>query len=154
MKPLVYLCGPIAGLTYDQARHGWRRNIARMLSPDVAVLSPMRQEGHLAELGDAALPTFAPNDRAIATQRAIVAKDLLDIRRCDLVLANFKGALTVSIGSVFELGYARAMRKPVVLVMDSPNPHEHLFIKECADVSTDSLEHAAHIIRSLLVPGV
>ena len=47
----VYLAGPISGLSYEEARYGWRSEILGMIDGDIDVLSPMRQEGHLKEVG-------------------------------------------------------------------------------------------------------
>src|SRR5687767_10697857 len=46
----VYLSGPITGETYTAARYGWRKYVADRLAPGIKVLSPMRHEGHLAEI--------------------------------------------------------------------------------------------------------
>ena len=45
----VYLSGPITGLTYGEARYTWREEFAKK-APGIRVLSPMRHEGHLAEM--------------------------------------------------------------------------------------------------------
>lgn len=150
----IYLCGPIAGLTYGEARHGWREEIAKFVSPEIELLSPMRQEGHLAEV-PGPIGAFAPNDVAIATQRAIVAKDKLDIRRSDVVVANFLGAQRVSIGSVAEIGYASALDKTIILVMErEANLHNHVFVREMADIWVESVQDAGRIVNALLLPGV
>lgn len=150
----VYLCGPIAGCDYEDARYGWRKEVAGMLAPTIPILSPMRQEGHLAEVKEP-LGTFAPDNAAIATQRAIVAKDKLDIKQCSLVFANFLGADRVSIGSVAELGLASAQDKMIVVAMEPEgNIHDHIFVRELADVRVTSLREAADVINALLVPGV
>jgi len=49
-KGSVYLSGPIAGQTYDDARFGWRKEFAEKMAIGIKVLSPMRHEGHLAEV--------------------------------------------------------------------------------------------------------
>lgn len=150
----VYLCGPIAGLTYGEARHGWREEIATLVDPSIELLSPMRQEGHLAEMVGT-IGALAPSDLPIATQRAIVAKDKLDIRRSDLVVANFLGAKRVSIGSVAEMGIASEANKTIILVMEPEgNIHDHVFIRELADVRVTTVEEAGMIINALLLPGV
>ena len=150
----VYLCGPIAGCTYEEARYGWRRDLADMFEKGIPVLSPMRQEGHLAEVSGP-IGTFAPDRKAIATQRAIVAKDKLDLHQCSIVVANFLGAESVSIGSVAEIGYASAIGKPIVVVMEpTGNIHDHLFIREMADIRVESIDEAADVVNALLIPGV
>lgn len=150
----VYLCGPIAGCTYEEARYGWRKTIADLLHQDIPVLSPMRQEGHLAEVSEA-IGTFAFDNVAIATQRAIVAKDKLDIRQSSLVFANFLGAERVSIGSVAELGIASTQNKIIVVAMEPKgNIHDHVFVRELSDIRVASLSEAADVINALLIPGV
>ena len=150
----VYLCGTIAGCTYEEARYGWRRELAALLDDWIPVLSPMRQEGHLAEQ-TGTLGAFAPDNKAIATQRAIVAKDKLDIHQCSIIVANFIGADRVSIGSVAEIGYASALGRTIVVIMESQgNIHDHIFVREMADVRVETVLEAAAIINSLLVPGV
>jgi nucleoside 2-deoxyribosyltransferase len=150
----VYLCGPIAGLNYEEARNGWRKEFRTMIDKRIDLLSPMRQEGHLAEIAGP-IGAFAPDNVAIATQRAIVAKDKLDIRRADLVVANFINAGRVSIGSVAEIGFASALDKPIILIMEpESNIHDHVFIREMADIRVSSVEEAAAIVDALLLPGV
>jgi len=68
---------------------------------------------------------------------------------------NFLGARAVSIGSVAEMGIASTLHKPVVLVMEpSGNIHEHIFVRELADIHTTSLAEAAGVVNALLIPGV
>jgi nucleoside 2-deoxyribosyltransferase len=125
-----------------------------MVDKSIDLLSPMRQEGHLAEI-PGPIGAFAPNNVAIATQRAIVAKDKLDIRRSDLVVANFLGATRVSIGSVAEIGFASALDKGIILIMEpAGNVHDHVFVNEMSDVIVRSVKEAADIVNALLLPGV
>ena len=43
----VYLAGPITGLTYSAARHGWREHFAEMLPAHILPVSPMRGKDFL-----------------------------------------------------------------------------------------------------------
>lgn len=162
MKPGIYLAGPITGLSYDDARNGWRREIAEMIGPDIDCYSPMRAKEFLAKetvlRGD-------PNmyDDVIATASGILTRDFNDVKQCDAMIANFLGAEKVSIGTCCEFGFAYALRKPVILVMENDihqgsshwhNVHDHAFIDEIAGYRVDNLEDAAFIARSLLLPGV
>lgn len=149
----VYLCGPITGLSYQDARFGWRKKIADILDPSIGVLSPMRQEGHLAEVQK--INHMPTNDRPLHTQRGIVRKDKLDVRRSTIVCANFLGATEVSQGSLIELGWADMADKDIMLIMEPEgNIHDRFFARDLASYRVTSVEEAAHTINSLLLPGV
>lgn len=154
----VYLAGPITGLSYEAARHGWRPEFAGYLNLSIKPLSPMRQEGHLAEIKKIAAHGYEHNP--LSSSRGIIAKDLLDIERCDLVVVNVFGAKKVSVGTVWEMGYAKKCGKPIVLIIEakgtgpSDNPHDHLFMTETADFTCHSVKEAADIVNAILLPGV
>ncbi len=148
----VYLSGPILGTTYEDARYGWRKQVALGLLPGIQVLSPMRHEEHLAEtvgvIGDDQPTHF------FAGAKIIVEKDMLDIRRCDLVLVNLLGATKVSIGTVSEMGMAFAMDKTIITVIEPDNIHQHPFVTETSSLVLDNLDDAIYAINSLLSVGI
>lgn len=180
-KGSVYLSGPIAGLNYEEARYGWRATVATQLEPGIKILSPMRHEGHLAEVKGALTPA-GQLDHFFSGSRIIVEKDYLDIQRCDIMLVNVLGAKKVSIGTVAEIGYASALGKKIILVMEdqgyyvvSPettkidpssgwevprdaqwgnNPHEHPFVTVPAALRLNNLDEAVYAINALLSEGV
>ncbi len=152
---LVYLSGPILGSTYEEARYGWRQTVAEGLLPGIRPLSPMRHEGHLAEhtgvIGDDAID--APS-HFFAGAKIIVEKDMLDIRKSDLVLVYLIGATKVSIGTMVEMGMARMMDKTIITVIDEGNIHAHPFVTETSSLVLDNLDDAIYAINSLLSTGV
>ena len=153
----VYLSGPITGLTYKQARCGWRKEVAEKLAAEgVGVLSPMRHEGHLAELSAKKInnKNMEGINHFFSQPKMIVAKDFLDIDMCDIVLANFLGFKKVSQGTVAELGYAYGRGKPIITIMEPNNVHDSLFIKEMSDAVLDNIDDAVAVIGSLLSEGV
>lgn len=154
-KRTVYLSGPITGLTYGEAKNGWRPTLAHMLKSHIHALSPMRVVGSLQpEQGLLDVPE-AEGVRSMLVNRAILARDETDLRMADAVVANFLGAKRVSIGTVSELGMAHILRIPVVIVMeDKDNVHEHPFVTAIASFRTADLFEAAEIINHLLTPGV
>lgn len=155
MKPAVYLCGPIHGLTHDEARYGWRFEIRKYLNKSIDVLSPMRQEGHLKEIGVIKSEPDLYDASPISRAKAIVAKDCLDIDRSDLLVVNMQGAKIPSIGSIFEMGYAYKAGKRIVLIMgDEDKVHNHVFVKEPAAITVPSVAEAAEIVNMLLTPGL
>lgn len=150
----VYLSGPITGLTYGEARYTWRKAFADMLGSDITVLSPMRHEGHLAEMVDAIHPDNLPSN-LFSKPKMIVSKDFLDIRECTIVVTNLLGATAVSQGTLVEYGYARALGKTIITVREPEgNVHNSPFVAEVSDVVVGTLEEAAVIVKSLLSEGV
>lgn len=157
----VYLSGPITGLDYSQARYGWRVTLANLFEPGIKVLSPMRHEGHLAEMQEPmsveALKAFEKeNHHLFSHHKMIVAKDELDIEQCDIMVVNLLGAKEVSQGTVYEMGYARGVRKPTIVIMeaDGSNLHKSPFITETPIKVVSTLEDAAKIVNSLLSEGL
>ncbi len=152
---VVYLAGPILGKTYIECRFGWRQDVAMKLLPGIQVLSPMRHEGHLAEhVGEINDAMIDKASHFFAGSKVIFAKDLLDIRHCDIVLANFLGATRPSLGTVSEIGMAYVMNKTIITVMEDDNIHRHPFVLEPSALVLDNLDNAIHAINSLLSTGI
>jgi nucleoside 2-deoxyribosyltransferase len=153
---LVYLCGPIAGLTYDEAARGWREYVQRILMPHINVLSPMRDKEFLADDDGLLISSEAGayEHEPLASDRAITARDRFDVMRCDLVIANLREATKPSLGSMIELGWADAWRKPIITVMGASNCHWHPMVKELSSFIVHGLTDAVEIANSLLRPGL
>jgi nucleoside 2-deoxyribosyltransferase len=75
---------------------------------------------------------------------------MFDIRRSDLVLACFLGANCVSIGAVAEIFWAYALSKPVLIVREKDNVHNHDMLNELAGWIFEDLDAAIEQIRRLL----
>lgn len=159
MRKAVYLSGPITGMEYGDARYGWRKELAYLLDPSIVVLSPMRHEGHLAEMQEAmsveALRAFEKeNGHLFSHHNMIVAKDRLDIETSDLVVVNLLGAMRPSQGTIWEMGYAAAKGKLMIVVKEKDDKvHTSPFITE-GNIIVSKLEDAALIINSLLSEGL
>jgi nucleoside 2-deoxyribosyltransferase len=166
----IYLAGPITGVSYGEARDGWRNEFARILhEPDpegkgfkiprndhIHCISPMRGERLMAKSKVVPAGAEYHSDHHIENPKGILTRDANDVAHCDLIVANFLGATRPSIGTCAEFGMAYILRKPVVLIMenDFSNPHHHAFITEIATYWVDSLEKAADIATVLLTPGL
>jgi len=153
MTKLVYLCGPISGLSYDDARDGWRRRVATELErAGVGCLSPMRFKDYLSSESSLAAAGYAGH--VLSTPRGIVARDRYDTQRCDLVFCNLLGAERVSIGSMIEFGWCDSMRIPLLVCMeDEGNLHDHAMVREIADYITPTVEAGVAVVRAILTPG-
>lgn len=155
MRKSVYLCGPITGLTYNEARYGWRQEVADILGDhDIDCLSPMRMKDHLSTESDT-MSSQGYRWSSMSSQKGITARDRFDTQRSDVVLCNLLGVDKVSIGSMIEFGWADAMRIPIVLAMeDAGNLHDHAMAKEIASFIVPSVSDAVEVVKALLIPGV
>lgn len=155
----VYLSGPITGMEYGGARYGWRKEFAEKLEAGNEVLSPMRHEGHLAEMQEAmsvdALKNFEKeNHHLFSHHTMIVAKDRLDIEESTLVVVNLLGAKAVSQGTIWEMGYASALGKQIIVIRDQNDKvHTSPFITT-GTVLVSTLDDAVKVVNSLLSTGV
>ena len=81
-KPKIYLAGPIFGATGAEA-NDWRRDMTARLAPHGIIgISPLRCEPMVGARYD-----LHYADPCFGTPEAILAKNFLDLRACDLTLA-------------------------------------------------------------------
>jgi nucleoside 2-deoxyribosyltransferase len=147
---LVYLAGPIAGLTYSDGQ-GWREYAAANLPQEIRVISPLRAKD--VRLARAGIITDSYEDNPLTSQRGITVRDRNDCLRSDLILINLLGAKTVSIGTCIEFGWADSKRTPIVLVMEpDSNLHDHPMIRDIASYRVPDLDAALKIVEAVLMP--
>src|SRR5271167_1832462 len=112
---LVYLAGPITGLTYEGCVD-WRQKAIDYLDQfGIQGLSPLRSKDYLLQETSVA---DSYEEKILSTQRGIYGRDKFDCERADVVLVNVLGAKRVSIGTVMEIAWATGKNTPVVLVME------------------------------------
>lgn len=173
MTRRVYLAGPITGLSFNAAAD-WRDQVVEALGfDDIEAFSPLRAKHYLR--GEASIDGSVgayPRAHPLSAPSGICARDRNDVARADVVLMNLLGAGRVSIGSMIEIGWADAYRKPLVLVIEpvggydmSPpggaatdvktvgatNPHHHAMVDELAAYVVHELEAGVEIVRALLL---
>lgn len=149
-QSLVYLAGPITGLTYGECTD-WREQMTSLVKPGVQLLSPLRGKQYLEERSnqDGQIVDHY-NEWPLSSSRGINTRDHWDVQRCTLVFANLLGATKVSIGTVMEIAWAHAYRKPIILVMEKGNIHEHAMISECTGFRVYTMEEALQVLNALL----
>lgn len=109
----VYLCGPIAGKTYGEATD-WREEAIEVLTGmGYDVYSPMREKHELKDQFD----NMPLDPTADLHMGGPFGRDVFDIDRSGIVLANLLEMDVPSIGSVWEMGYAFAKEKFIILVI-------------------------------------
>jgi nucleoside 2-deoxyribosyltransferase len=145
---LVYCAGPITGLNYNETVN-WRQEIADKFSNHIKAISPMRGKHYLK---DRTSISDSYSEFVLSSQKGITTRDRNDVMRCDVLLVNFLGAEKVSIGTVMEIAWADMMRKPIVLVMNDKNIHDHAMIREVSGFIVSSMDEAVSIIETLLTP--
>jgi nucleoside 2-deoxyribosyltransferase len=150
MKPTVYLAGPITGLNYHGASE-WREDVYYQLADIATILSPMRNKESLAHIESLEGHVQYGELEIMSSPSPVFARDRYDVKRADVLLINLLGATRVSIGTVFEIGYAVALGKLLVVAMeDSGNPHDHLFVTAAASIRVNNLDDAVYATRSFL----
>lgn len=129
----VYLGGPITGHTYRTAQ-SWRRDPSFRRELALAgwvALSPLDQHDPPSDW-DIPLDAFF-EEQIGESVASVVSGDLRMIRQSQAVMFNFLGYDRASIGSAAELGYAKALDKPIVSVVRPDDIHYHPFVTELSD---------------------
>lgn len=151
MSKLVYLAGPILGCTEGEAKN-WRKWVADQLEPlGITCISPLRCE----PLIDAPKYGLVYADPSFGTKQAIAAKNLYDVRRCDLTLAWLPlppEGRRQSYGTIVEFGVAFEAKKAIILVSDDPNVAGHPLLGGIAGWTLDSLTEAVRCISGIMGP--
>ena len=148
MKKYIYLAGPIAGLTEDEATT-WRHDVDLMLPDNIIGISPLRCEPlqpGMVYTDDGA------TDKMWSDPRAINAKNWLDTESADLVLAYLPKEMNdrrPSIGTIIEIGWSIGLKKPLIVVSDDTQIMDHPRIKCNAAWRLDELDDAVEVIIGL-----
>src|SRR5436309_14136370 len=126
----VYLSGQISGMTFAGASD-WRIIYGHMLrAAGFTVLDPMRGKSFLSNQKTIEREVYEQTKRVDLSDKALVIRDHADVVAADIVLVNLLPAERVSIGTMFELAWAKAYQKIVVIVMEPGNIHDHPFVRE------------------------
>lgn len=144
---LVYLSGPIAGLTFEGAQD-WRNQVQRVVADNIRCLDPLRGKEFLKGTG---VLDGSFYDHVLASPRGITCRDHWDTERADIILVNLLGATKISIGTVMEIAWAKAYGKPVIAVLEDGNPHVHPIVVECLDYRVSTLKEAIDILHALTI---
>lgn len=154
-NPVVYLAGPITGLTFVGCTN-WRDfAVTELARAGIDGFSPMRAKDILKNCIDKLSGTGEEYSHlsVFATQRGVMTRDRYDCTRCDVLLVNLLGAQIVSIGTVMEIAWADAHRIPIVCAIEEKgNVHEHMMIREALGFRVPTLEEALNTVKAILLP--
>ena len=180
MDYLIYLAGPITGLDWKSATE-WRKDLIERFKDastgkiNYIGLSPLRGKEYLEKEDDI---KNRYDKHKMLTAKAITDRDINDIRRSNLVIVNFIGAKKISIGTVLEIGAAKALNIPIILIMEDEkqeeffnesvsitelnsninvkylsefkNVHDHSMIRESSSIIASNIDEAFHFAIHLL----
>jgi len=145
MKRTVYLAGPIGGLSKQDAT-GWRNTVSEELDQhNIRGISPLRCEP--PNQGSIYATLGQPDDPMFGSAAAIGAKNEFDVRTCDMILAYLP---TVSVGTIIEIGWGKALNKPVIVVSPNLTLQSHPDIIQSASWILTHLDEAVEVIIGVL----
>lgn len=155
----VYLAGPISGLSFGEANE-WRAEVRdQLLRSGIKCASPLRAKVYIRDAKeiDQASPAIDENDmddtavKAMSNSRGITTRDRFDCLNCDVLFVNLLDTDTVSVGTVMEIAWADAVRKPIVLVIEEEgNIHDHAMIRESIGFRVPTVREGVEIVKAIL----
>ena len=138
MRKYVYLAGPIEGCD-DGEIHQWRDQCGHFFVDNITGINPYRAES---------------NSDTPESRKRITMKNYMDVRSCDLILANLPKHINdrrPSYGTTFEIAWGYSMQKPVVIVSDDVHVQDHPLMDLSGALFWD-LDEAIDYINVLLEP--
>lgn len=153
----VYLAGPITGCTWEEA-NDWRTTVIHNLGhANIKGISPLRCEPLVGSRY-----AMGYEDPKFGTSRSIAAKNFFDVQACDMLLAYMpltrrEDGTTAGLpqqqhskGTLCELAWGFALRKPTILVTDDLNLAQHPVVNACAGWLLDNLEDGIEVCIGIL----
>ena len=151
-KATLYLAGPMSGITWRQMLE-WRQKVEWELQDHWRVINPVRAQVSPDKLDDIHVASTQKdtNIDLNLTATAICSQDEFFIDQSDWLLANFIDSPHVSIGTIWELGYAYGTGKKILSVVEPGSIHDHPFVRRRSHLFTDNLEDAVDFFAQIAV---
>ena len=150
MKNVIYLAGPMLGLTYEECT-GWRNEVIYAFNNEiedgvVAILDPSRGLDFLIGKGKL-LGSY--ENHLMGKEKHFFHRDVSDVRNSTIILANFLGSERKSSGTIAELGMAYALNKSIVSIVEPNSVHDHPFIRQMSGFLCTNLSDGIVAAKSL-----
>jgi len=144
MKPSVYLAGLIS-TDYPESL-AWRETAQGLLEPEFKVLTPLRDKHNLQHTTpDGGLTSLQ------WTSKSIILRDRADVEEATVILAHLEnfGSPRPLLGTIYELGWAWELNKPVVAIAAADNylMRRHPFVAETVSFYAETLLDAVPFVR-------
>lgn len=148
----VYLAGPITGLSYNEIT-SWRNQVSSYLTDvsngRIECYSPLRSKECLSS--EQKIELFYDHDVTLHP-KAIMQRDHFDCMTADLIFVNMLQSKSISVGTVMEIAWSYAYRKPLVLVMEENNIHIHPMVEQATLYQVGTIEEGAILAKQVLLP--
>jgi len=142
----IYLARPMAGLTNREAYDYFIHTRMDIRNSEYDVLIPIGDKNMIRDETKIKAEGY---DNPRITNHAIYERCMWMVRNSDIVLANFLGVDSISIGTCMELAVASQLGKHTIVVMEKDNVHRHAFVLEAADVVFEMISHAKDYLHNL-----
>jgi hypothetical protein len=167
--PVVYLAGPITGLSYAGCTE-WRQGaIEELAKAGIKGVSPMRGKEYLENLA-----TISGHGREYAhmsplsTPKGVVIRDHWDVIRSKVLFVNLlqkhlpPEKRIVSIGTCCEIAWKWHVKGPIVLVMEKTtalpendpnyfrNGHDHMFVTEMCTYHVETVKEGLDLVKAIM----
>ena len=112
MNKFVYLAGPIAGCDEGEIQD-WRKYAQSGFMENIIGINPYRAESE---------------SESPESKKRVVMKNYMDIKSCDLILACLPKHINDrrhSYGTTGEIAWGYSLQKPIVIVSDDEQVHNH-----------------------------
>lgn len=146
-KLSIYCAHPISGLSYEEVVNYYEGIVDYLESIGYDVLHPMTGKAFLRNEKEFKSEGYGT---PVSTNQAIKERDQWMVRNADVILVDFAGASSVSIGCASELAWGDLLGKHTVVVMEKDNVHRHAFILEEADITFEALKEAKDYLKKLV----
>lgn len=140
----IYLAHPITGLSADEVFE-YYDTVSEELEFYHTVFSPMSGKDELRTES----VMKKSYDSPVTGDHAIFERDMWMVEMSDMLLCDFTGAGSVSIGCCMEIAWASKLNHHTIIVMEDGNIHDRPFMREAADVIFPTLKEAIKYINQL-----
>jgi len=135
-----YLAGPIENVTVEEASN-WRNDLKQYFKGLIVLHDPMYAELVAVRNAKASGKECDKSVEFLLKSDSIFGRDLMMINNSNFLLVNMIGMPHTAIGTIFEIGYAHAKGKTIIVISDEEKVKEHPFIK-CACVVFSNMRDA------------
>jgi nucleoside 2-deoxyribosyltransferase len=143
----IYLSGPFSGLSLTVI-NDWRIEVKNNIAKDIRCIDPLRDDPDLAVVKKVRSSDEALND--LTHGMRTVTRNRTDIMNCDLLLANLLQDAELSVGTIGEIFWADAFRKPIILLKKNNSIYNHAMLDAICQWKFTTLKEAIAQINTML----